>query len=496
MNSTNKAIVGVVFGVTLLFAVVSFGLSIVKSMDNGVATICILNPFGDLCTDLSTVAGVSAITNVYVDFLKLFGGSAIQVLLMCVGYVIAVMGLLTPWTNNIHGDENPAEYIWTHRRGALLHTFTGPWGLIPTVAHKDIRFVIVPVILLPFSMIWSLMLLALMIIPYFVVYGATSAMISSAAKQDRRALKSVDYAVCPKCKRKFDTPKIRCRCNLVLDYPVPNEFGYKFHTCNNGHKIPCTHGRRGKLRTICPYCWSDISTKDAMPVVFSIVGSLGSGKTTLMLAAIDSIMQIGRVHNVIVDPATPGVSRDAIKAKDLAPRTPHGELDSECVFLRSGSMDDRELIFNDLSGSEYEARKNKTLFEEYYRYTDGIVFAFDPNALAKKRAFPMDPFESFHSAFCEINGIGPSTVSDVPFAVVATKNDILATPLKSSEVREFLCSQGQEGFVMVVESLFSNVRYFAANSLGEDCWSSATPFWWIVSQRDKVLASKLPMLSI
>ena len=108
----------------------------------------------------------------------------------------------------------------------------------------------------------------------------------------------------------------------------------------------------------------------------------------------------------------------------------------------------------------------------------------------------MDVFESFHSMFTQINGFGPGSVSKIPFAVVASKNDILNPSLKSAEVRDFLVENGQQGFVKVVESLFQEVRYFAASSVGEDCKSAAAPVWWIVGKSDQELASKVPVLSV
>ena len=229
-----------------------------------------------------------------------------------------------------------------------------------------------------------------------------------------------------------------------------------------------------------------------------MVGAVGAGKTTLMLASVETITQVARGADVSVDAATPGVSKQAVAAKEMAARTASGELDSECLFLRSVDLADREIVFNDISGTEFEPKDGKVLFEEYYTYSSGIVFAFDPVVLAKggRGATPMDVFESFHSMFTQINGFGPGTVSDIPFAVVATKSDIMPQGLSNSDVRKYLQENGQQGFVRVVESLFSEVRYFSATSVGDDCRSAAAPIWWIVGRTDKELASKVPVQSV
>ena len=290
-------------------------------------------------------------------------------------------------------------------------------------------------------------------------------------------------------------PKVKCRCGLDLDYPVPNEYGYKTHYCNKGHSIPCTAGKRANLRTVCPYCGADIETREAMPVNIALVGAVGAGKTTLMLAAVGAITDAARTRDVTVEAVTPGISKQAVMAKDVAPRTAAGELDTECLFLRSRSMSDKEILINDISGQEFEPREGKALFEEYYNYTDGIVFVFDPLALTRQRktSTPMEVFESFHFMFTQITGGSPRGSSTVPFAIVATRNDIMSPRLSDSDVRAYLVENGQEGFVKVAESVFPDTRYFAVSSYGESGEGAARPFWWIVSKTDAELAGSVPI---
>ena len=105
----------------------------------------------------------------------------------------------------------------------------------------------------------------------------------------------------------------------------------------------------------------------------------------------------------------------------------------------------------------------------------------------------MEVFESFHYMFTQITGISPSKRSTIPFAVVATRNDVMNPSLRDDQVRAFLSQNGQDGFVKVVESLFSDVRYFAVSSYGDDCEGAARPFWWIVSKTDAELAGAVPI---
>ena len=442
MNGTNKATVGVVFGIALLFAALSLVLTLMGIMKDGTLSLYLFAPLGEeMGIDLADVPGLEYIVSLYADFVALFGDDMIQAAIVVVGFVLSVVGMVTPWSLGVKGTDNPAQYLWTQRPKATIRALGAPWGLR--------------------------------------AFGQS-------------------FSVCPKCKRNFSRPKVRCRCGLILDYPVPNEYGYKVHTCNNGHDIPCTHGRRGDLVTVCPYCDAEIDTRESIPVSIAMVGAVGAGKTTMMLAAVGTITQVARSRDVAVEAITPGVSKQAVAAKDVVAKTASGELDSECLFLRSRDMADRQLIINDISGVEFEPRDGKVLFEEYYTYSDGIVFVFDPVSLEHggRGATPMDVFESFHSMFTQINGVGPGSVSRIPFAVVASRNDVMSPPLQNANVRKFLIDNGQEGFVKVLESVFSDVRYFAASSVGEDCKSAAAPFWWIVGKSDQELASRVPVLSV
>lgn len=504
MNGMNKAIVGVVFGIALIYSALSLLLTVQNLMDTGVVSMFLFMPHGgELGIDLGEFAG--AFTNLYDSFVSLVGGlitddadtlKMIELVLVVVGFVLAALGMVTKPSLDCKGTSNPAQYLWTHRPNSAARCIAAPWGIITACWEKSKPLAIVPIVLLPFYAMWSLFMTVFLIIPYVVVRLAIGARIKSAAKREGKEYeKSTQFAVCPKCKRNFVRPKVKCKCGLDLDYPVPNEYGYKNHVCNNGHEIPCTSGKRSGLRTICPYCGADIETREAMPVSVAMVGAVGSGKTTMMLAAVDTITKMARTRDVSVEAVTPGISRQAIIAKDVAPKTAPGELDSECLFLRSRTMQDKELLINDISGQEFEPREGKALFEEYYTYTDGIVFAFDPMSLTRQRkgSTPMDVFESFHFMFSQITGSSPNKVSDVPMAVVATKCDIVSPQLKDKDVRGYLMENGQDGFVRVLESLFSDVRYFAVSSYGDDCSSAARPFWWIVSKTDKELAEAVPI---
>lgn len=498
MNGTNKAIVGVVFGIALAYSMLCLLLTVSEILDTGAVSLFLFAPHeGDMGFDLSEIGGLDEVVGLYGDFVALFGDSEyVSLAVVLAGYILAAAGMATSWSTGVRGGDNPVEYLWTMRPGAVRRGLLAPWGLIPAAWGRHKALVVVPVILLPLYAVWSIQLTLLLVVPFLLVKGLVGLRVRSAARREGKAFaKITEYAVCPVCKRSFERPKVKCRCGLMVEYPVPNMYGYKVHTCYNGHSLPCTAGKRGDLITCCPYCEAEIDTREARPITIAMVGAQGSGKTAMMLAAVDTIMRAARSRDVAVEAATPGVSKQAVAAREFAAKTASGELDSECIFLRSRDMSVREIVFNDISGSEFEPKEDRTLFEEYYNYSDGIVFAFDPVALVRsaRAATPSQVFESFHNIYAQIRGTGPSAVSDARFAIVATRADVVDPPLAADGVRQFLVDNGQNGFVMTAEAVFSEVRYFSVCSKGEECSSAAAPFWWIVAGRDPQLASKVPV---
>ncbi|MBQ8179228.1 MAG: hypothetical protein IJ026_02120 [Candidatus Methanomethylophilaceae archaeon] len=500
MNGMNRTIVGVVYGIALTYAVLCLVMSLIWLFDTGAASLVLFLPVEGFGFDLGTPTGgiYDTLLSWLTSLMSLPDETAryVKLLLIVVGFIVPVLGMVSRPALDVEGGGNPAEYLWTHRPKAFARCVTSPFGLFQACTAKHKALVVVPVILLPLYVWWALLLAVALVVPFLLVRAVIGMRIKSAAKREEAEYtRTTQYAVCPKCKRNFLRPKVRCKCGLELEYPVPNEHGYRYHTCNKGHDIPCVSGKRGSLRTVCPYCSADIETREAMPISIAMVGAVGSGKTTMMLAAVKSITAMARTRDIVVEAVSPGVSKDAVAAKDVVARTPPGEMDSECLFIRSRALQDREIIFNDVSGQEFEPREDKILFEEYFTYSDGIVFAFDPVALKRqgRTATPMEVFESFHYMFTQINGTSPSKVSSVPFAIVATRNDVMGPALTDDAVRDYLRDNGQGDFVRVAESLFSDVAYFAVNSTGDDCMSAARPVWWIVRRCDRELADAVPV---
>ncbi len=511
MNGINRTIVAVVSMIALIYSALCFYATLRDFITHDMETIRfylffpIDGQIGYSVSDILNKYNIHDFTQYYQKFIDWvlsynpgsmakFNKELTLAMIVC-GFLISVGGFLTKEATDVKGRTNPAEYLWTHRPHSAIRALALPWNFIVGSWKKFKPLVVLPIILLPLYAPWSIMITLFLIIPYAICRIVVGGKISSASRRERKDFaKNTEFSVCPHCRTNFERPAVKCRCELTIDYPVPNRYGYKYHTCNNGHDISCEGGKRGELRTFCPNCGEKIVTREAKPITISLIGAVGSGKTTMMLAAANTISQNAKLNGISVELPSDNLTKQDINSKDWTPKTVTGELESRCMFLSSSDFREREILFNDISGEEFRANANKILFEEYYNYTDGFVFAFDPLSLKKERLkdAPSEVFATFHSMYTNITHTSPNATVNVPFAVVATKNDLMNPALKDEDVRQYLIDNRQETFVHLMESVFKNVQYFAINSTGDECESAIRPIWWIAGQSDSELVKRVP----
>jgi len=431
----------------------------------------------------------------------------ITMILFALGFALVLAGCASKPTWNIKGGTgDPKEYLFTHRPKAFLLCLMIPWNILTAAWRLKKVPVILPIIFIPFMLPFALMMDIILAVLFVITWAVMNLRIKMAASKDReRYDRETQYAVCPKCKRSFYQPKVKCICGLVLSFPTPNQYGVKYHTCNKGHRIPCTNedGARAKLKAVCPYCAGEMFTHDAKPVVLSLVGSVGSGKTTMMLSAVESVTAAAKEKGIVSEIMSDGISVNAQRGKSHVLPTRTGELDSEYFFLRSRELSEKEIVINDISGVEFQPDRDKVLFEEYYRYNDGIIFTIDPlevlalhnsqSPTKGSKNTPLAALESFYHMFTEINGYGPAVKSDTPFAVVLTKMDdprVKSAVNAEASPAEFLKKNSHKMLMDIIQSAFKNVKYFKIASLGENN-NASEPFLWILGEKDKDLKNKL-----
>lgn len=521
MNKTNRALMGTLLGIALVYVAICYIETLETLMNNidGDRTIVFVPSFiAELILpyiNISDFAVLDAMHDAYWELADMYTqfteDEAIKEYLIpglvTLGFVLVVAGCVSKPTRDLKGSEDdPQEYLFTHRPKAAFKCIMIPWNILVAAWNKKKVPVILPIIFIPFMLPFALMADAILIVLFAIVWAVMKIRIRSASKKDRETYERItQYAVCPKCKRKFYQPDIKCACDLMISYPVPDVHGIKFHTCNNGHYIPSTNkdGARAQLNAVCPHCKENIATHEAKPIVISLAGPMNSGKTVMMLSAVEELTAKVKGKGIVSEIVTKGISVEAQRAKSRVSPTPPGESDTEQFFMRARDMPEKNIMINDISGAEFLPDEDKILFEEYYRYNRGVIFAIDPlemMALYHSRSptkgskdTPAAVFESFHYMYSEINGYGPSAKSNVPLAIVLTKMDdprVRNAINAEGSPRDFLKKYEGSTIIGIAESAFKNVKYFAISSLGEDT-NAADPFQWILSESDTDLKSKL-----
>lgn len=430
----------------------------------------------------------------------------LKVIFMGIGASLVIGGMASKTWLGCNGPAgDPRQLLLTHRKYAVIWAAELPWNIFRACFKRHYVLVAVPIaflpMILPFAVIGTVVSLAV----FLVERGAMGADVRLAAKRDREAYqRNTGFGICPQCRARFEYPRASCqRCKLVFDYPVPDGHGARMQTCNNGHRIPCTNakGARSTLTAVCPRCGALIKTREAKPHAFALVGATGSGKTALMLSAVDYVCNQARERGITTEESE-GISKEARAKPDAASPTKAGEVPSECLFVRRRNLGERELVLNDISGEEFEPEESRDLFEEYYQYGEGIIFAIDPAEVVNvhisksptkgSKTTPKSTFDTFFQIYSIITGAGPASVSKVPFAVVLTKasQPNVANLIRGKSPEEFLRENGQEEFLDTVSSLFSDVRYFVADSV-DDPAAAAAPLKWMMEKCDRELHSAL-----
>jgi len=93
--------------------------------------------------------------------------------------------------------------------------------------------------------------------------------------------------VCPYCRARIDLPGYLCpSCKKEYARLVPGVYGIFKRKCSCGTELPTTSfNGRDELTPFCPHCGEVLNPEfnRTKPVVISVAGSVGAGKTTLTL---------------------------------------------------------------------------------------------------------------------------------------------------------------------------------------------------------------------
>jgi GTPase SAR1 family protein len=203
-----------------------------------------------------------------------------------------------------------------------------------------------------------------------------------------RKLKNWSF-ICPYCRTKLSLPGFLCpSCNLEHSRLVPSIYGIFKRKCSCGRMLPTTSfNGRDDLETFCPLCGKRLSStfSRTRPVVISIAGSVGAGKSTFLISLVNIILE---------KTGALGWSWEIVKASDKEliselKRLEKGEFPTKTVYRKPPAFnirlitpegDDYLLYLFDYAGETFDEMHEIAELKEHF-YVDAMVIVLDASNL-------------------------------------------------------------------------------------------------------------------
>ncbi|KAJ53566.1 GTPase SAR1 family protein [Clostridium tetanomorphum] len=298
--------------------------------------------------------------------------------------------------------------------------------------------------------------------------------------------------VCPHCYKKFELPYYVCvSCGRVHKRLVPGAYGIIKRKCACGEIIPCAFlEKTNKVKAICPSCSREVQVGDNAPVCISVVGLKSSGKTSFIIAAINSLLN--------------NISKEKQWNTEFIKENFVDKDNSKVynIFINSKKFSSKKLLYMyDIAGENFN-NKDSIKRQKYYNYVHGVIFVIDISSLINggeinKRQIGSkgiseinDLLDRFIFTLREIREIKFEESIDVPIAILINKMDCVEI---KDNVEDFLNKVGGEMIIRKLGYNFENYRVFPCVSKGNysneetDINYVEEPVKWILGEANNEL---------
>ena len=193
--------------------------------------------------------------------------------------------------------------------------------------------------------------------------------------------------VCPYCRSRFGLPGYLCpTCGERHTSLIPSIYGILRRKCKCGKTLPTTSfNGRDDLTPFCPSCGKLLNPEfnKTSPVVISVVGSVGAGKTTLILLLADALIEKAeklRWSWKIVKASDKNLITELKELrKGKFPRKTASKIPPAFnIKLTSPAADAYLIYLFDYSGEAFNEISTITSFHEH-SYVDAILIVLDPS---------------------------------------------------------------------------------------------------------------------
>lgn len=270
-------------------------------------------------------------------------------------------------------------------------------------------------------------------------------------------------------------------------------------------------GGRSQYKAHCPFCDTELYSSNSRQYGIQLVGGIGAGKTTFLAAFWHEYKAWLKKQHGITYEETP---RDAFETLDEWFESGNAEATTETnasmysIIHSTGNSTPIQMTVYDIAGEVFDFAE-ADLQQQQFRYCEGFLIVIDPTASA---VYVSETIANFINSLDEIMGKQTTKAATVPVAAIITKSDLykreIGLPrirvtfrdLENSEsgalgysdylnnvCRTFLTNHGFDNAVNLIESEFSNIRYFPVSAMGHameegqyEPWGVLDPVFWLM----------------
>ena len=325
---------------------------------------------------------------------------------------------------------------------------------------------------------------------------------------------------CPKCKRLTGLPVFQCpQCGTLHKNLRPGAHGI-FHVkcqCGTSLSTTCFNGR-SKLKAFCPYCNESFAHGGASQFGIQIAGAVSSGKTTFLAAFWHEYSNILKRSFDINYTTSPKKSFDKLETwyrQGLSNATI--EMNARMYSIIHNFKDNKtplQLSFYDIAGEAFN-RLGDDVQQQQFQYCEGVILLIDPSMAPAKTH---ESIANFIFEIKKLKGIAADSLIDIPVAAVISKSDLhrreigllrinreadsrpdTDKALIQNEIcRKFLQAHGFVSVLNLIDSTFTNVKFFPVSAMGHEAdgseyssWGVLSPVFWIIEQKNPAFHSAL-----
>lgn len=332
---------------------------------------------------------------------------------------------------------------------------------------------------------------------------------------------------CPRCYHLSRTPSYRCSnpsCTIIHRSMLPGPLGLSTRRCACGTQLANTIRAAGRrLTTVCPYCDHELAGGSGLrhTVQLPIIGSVGAGKTRLLMSATVQLRARLEQRSGGMDGLTEPAQAYLAQAQNLMERHADTAKTADALpeglplILRDGAGKTTELQLMDAAGESF-ATWDKTADLRYLDQASAYLFVLDPLAwpqitreLQLKGLAPGIIVTSEDQRGSYASAIDRMRAESVPLrrrslGVILSKADILLRlpcakelttgPVDSERLRAWMLDHDFDLLITGMEMDFGEVRYFLVDSMGNLDLDDPSNPWWTVQWALQVSRSPLVLV--